>query len=89
MLCSFSEGVSEFIEAWQTPSSIRDCRADEAVGDEEIPKQVFVFKSQDCWENISESFKIVVQSLYMSTPLSWFLLRSLDYLLKKEHLVVV
>ena len=30
----------------------------------------------------------IVQSLYMSTPLSWFLLRSLDYLLK-EHLVVV
>ena len=35
--------MSEFIEAQKTPSSIRDCRgADEAVGDEEIPKQVFV-----------------------------------------------
>ena len=31
--------------------------ADEAVGDEEIPKQVFVFKPQDCWEYISESLQ--------------------------------
>ena len=71
MCCSFSEGVSEFIEAWQTPSSIRDCRADEAVGDEEIPKQVFVFKSQDCWENISEGFKIVHSSIFIHVHTSF------------------